>query len=151
MEFCTWHDSCAVMACAKLCSVMIPYNGVTLIPLFHQILNMMERLFLKWPPGLPFLTLCSGCIVFTGYYIYQYHDCCWWMLYTVVLYSSDCFDFSTYSDHSLQVRNYKSWNHQEFSRGKGWCRIVTGWRPRQHPIFFMILSYKEFDGVICQI
>ena len=29
MKFCTWHDSCAVMACAKCCS-NIPYNRVTL-------------------------------------------------------------------------------------------------------------------------
>ena len=30
MQFCTWHDSYAVMACAKFYSDMIPYNGITL-------------------------------------------------------------------------------------------------------------------------
>ena len=36
-NFCTWHDSYAVVACAKFCSDMIPYNGVTLKPIFHWI------------------------------------------------------------------------------------------------------------------
>ena len=33
MKFCTWHDSCAVVACAKFCSDMILYNGFTLKPI----------------------------------------------------------------------------------------------------------------------
>ena len=30
MKFYTWHDSCAVVACAKFCSDIVPYSGVTL-------------------------------------------------------------------------------------------------------------------------
>ena len=48
MKFCTWHDSCAVMPCAKFSSDTMPYNGVKLKPIFHQ---MMEKLFVKWAPG----------------------------------------------------------------------------------------------------
>ena len=48
MKFCTWYDSCAVMACAKFCSNMIPYCGVTLKPIFPQIWIAMEKSFVKW-------------------------------------------------------------------------------------------------------
>ena len=37
MKFCTWHDSCAAVACAKCCNDLIPYNGATLTPIFHHI------------------------------------------------------------------------------------------------------------------
>ena len=36
MKSCTWHDSTAVATCAKLCSNMIPYNGVTLKPIWWK-------------------------------------------------------------------------------------------------------------------
>ena len=45
MKFCTWHDSCAVTACAKLGSDMMTYNGVTLKTIFHRIRIWMEKLF----------------------------------------------------------------------------------------------------------
>ena len=51
IKFCTWHDSCIVVACAKFCSDMIPYNGVTLKPIFHQIWITMGKFFVKWVPG----------------------------------------------------------------------------------------------------
>ena len=50
IRFCKWHDSCAVMACTKFCSIMIPYNGVTLKPIFHPIWITMETSFVKWSP-----------------------------------------------------------------------------------------------------
>ena len=28
-EFCTWHDNCVFVACARFCSDMVPCNGVT--------------------------------------------------------------------------------------------------------------------------
>ena len=43
MKFCTWQDNCAVMARAKFWSDIIPYNGVTLAPIFPQIWIMMEK------------------------------------------------------------------------------------------------------------
>ena len=40
---CTWHDSCAVMTCAKFDSDKIHFNGVTLKPVFHWIWMMLEN------------------------------------------------------------------------------------------------------------
>ena len=48
MKFCTGHDSCAVVGCAKFCSDMMSYNGVTLKPIFHPIWITMEKSFVKW-------------------------------------------------------------------------------------------------------
>ena len=51
VKLCTWHDSCAVSACAKFCSDMISCYGITLKPIFCWILNMMEKSFVKSTPG----------------------------------------------------------------------------------------------------
>ena len=48
LKFCTWHDICAVVACANFWSVIIPFNGVTSKPSFHRILITMEKSFVKW-------------------------------------------------------------------------------------------------------
>ena len=45
MKFCTWQDSCAVVAWATSCSDMITYNGVILELTFH--LTAMEKAFVK--------------------------------------------------------------------------------------------------------
>ena len=45
MKFFTW------MTCAKFCSDIMPYNGVILKLIFHQILITMEKSFVKWAPG----------------------------------------------------------------------------------------------------
>ena len=37
MKFCTWHESCAVVAHAKFCNDMVPYCRIILKPIFHQI------------------------------------------------------------------------------------------------------------------
>ena len=50
MKYCTEYNSCAVVACVKINSDLIPYNGVTLKPIIHQIWIMMENSFLKWAP-----------------------------------------------------------------------------------------------------
>ena len=47
-KFCTWHDSTAVVPCAKFCGDMISFNGITLKLKFHQIWIMMEKLLAKW-------------------------------------------------------------------------------------------------------
>ena len=47
---CTWDDSCAVVTCAKFCSDMILYNGVTLKRFSHPIWIMMEKSFMNWSP-----------------------------------------------------------------------------------------------------
>ena len=48
IKFCTWHDSCVVMACAKFCSNMITYEWVTLKPVFRRIWHMIEISWVKW-------------------------------------------------------------------------------------------------------
>ena len=47
VKFCTWQDSCAVVACAKFCSDLIPYNKVTPKPIFHLIWITIEKSFIK--------------------------------------------------------------------------------------------------------
>ena len=47
IKCCTWHDSCAVVACAKLYSNTIPYNGVTLKPNCRRIWISVEKSFLR--------------------------------------------------------------------------------------------------------
>ena len=39
MKFCTWDHSCAVVACAKYYSNMIPYNGATLNKILLNLKN----------------------------------------------------------------------------------------------------------------
>ena len=48
MKFCTWHDSCAAMACTKFCSEMILYNGVILKASLYLIWITMGKSFLLW-------------------------------------------------------------------------------------------------------
>ena len=52
MKFCTWHNSCAVMACAKICSDMTPYDEVTLKKkaTVHWIWITMEKAFVNRLP-----------------------------------------------------------------------------------------------------
>ena len=50
MTFCTWHDSGAVVACAKFCSKMMAFHGVTPKPIWHRIWVTMEKSFVKWAP-----------------------------------------------------------------------------------------------------
>ena len=47
IKFCTWHDSCAVVPCAKFCSGMIPYNINTNFP---SDLNYDGKSFVKRDP-----------------------------------------------------------------------------------------------------
>ena len=51
MEFSTWHDSSAVMPCAKFCSNILPFNGVIQKLIFHRILITTEKSLVKWAPG----------------------------------------------------------------------------------------------------
>ena len=36
-KFCTWHDSCTVVACAKICCDLMASNGITARQNFHRI------------------------------------------------------------------------------------------------------------------
>ena len=48
---CTWHDSCAVLASAKVCNSIIAMNRITVKQSFNLIWIVMEKALLKWVPG----------------------------------------------------------------------------------------------------
>ena len=49
--FGTWHDSWAVVACAKFCRDMITSNWIKAKWNFHRIWIVMEKSLVKWVPG----------------------------------------------------------------------------------------------------
>ena len=58
--FGTWHDSWAVVACAKFCRDIIISNWIRAKWNFHRIWIVMEKSLVKWVPGLkPDLNLCA--------------------------------------------------------------------------------------------
>ena len=60
MKFCTWHNNCAFVACGKFCSNTIPYNEVTLKPIFHRIWITLEKSFMKWVPDWCYIIIGLG-------------------------------------------------------------------------------------------
>ena len=48
MKFCTWHDSFAVVACAKSCIDIVAKNMITLNQNFHWIRITVGKLLVKW-------------------------------------------------------------------------------------------------------
>ena len=50
-KFCTWHDSCAVVACAKMCSDLMASNGITARRSFHRIWIAGKKSLVKRAPG----------------------------------------------------------------------------------------------------
>ena len=50
-KFCTWHDSCAVVACAKICGNLPVSNGITARRDFHQIWITSKKSLVKRAPG----------------------------------------------------------------------------------------------------
>ena len=50
-KFCTWHDSCAVVTCAKICCGLIASNGITARRSFHRIWIAGKKSLVKWAPG----------------------------------------------------------------------------------------------------
>ena len=50
-KFGTWHDSWAVVACAKFCSDMITGNWIRAKWNVHRIWIVMEKSLVKWVPG----------------------------------------------------------------------------------------------------
>ena len=50
-KFYTCHDGCAVMACEKFYSDIVPQHGVTLKPIFHRIWISRENSLVKWCSG----------------------------------------------------------------------------------------------------
>ena len=56
-KFYTWHDSKAVVPCAKFRSDVTTYSGVTHKPIFHRIWITMDDPFVKWAPRLEYRPL----------------------------------------------------------------------------------------------
>ena len=50
-KFCTWHDSCAVVACAKNCCDLMASNGVMTRRNFHRIWVAGKKTLVKRAPG----------------------------------------------------------------------------------------------------
>ena len=50
-KFCTWHDSCAVVACAKICCDLMASNRVMARRNFHRIWIAGKKPLLKRAPG----------------------------------------------------------------------------------------------------
>ena len=57
-KFCTWHDSCAVVACAKICCDLMASNGITIRRSFHRIWTAGKKSLVKRAP-VPLLWLYS--------------------------------------------------------------------------------------------
>ena len=57
-KFGTWHDSWAVVACAKFCCNMITSNWIRAKWIFHRIWIVMEKSWGKWVPR--FLSLAQS-------------------------------------------------------------------------------------------
>ena len=49
-KFCTWHDSCAVVACAKICCDLMTSNGVMARQSFHRIWIAGKKPLVKRAP-----------------------------------------------------------------------------------------------------
>ena len=50
--FCTWHDSCAVVACAKICRDLMARNGITGRRSFHRIWIVGKKTLVERAPAL---------------------------------------------------------------------------------------------------
>ena len=49
-KFCTWHDSCAVVACAKICCDLFASSGITARRSFHRIWIAGKKSLVKRVP-----------------------------------------------------------------------------------------------------
>ena len=50
-KFCTWHDSCAVVACAKICCDLMASDRIRARQSFHRIWIAGKKSLVKWAPG----------------------------------------------------------------------------------------------------
>ena len=50
-KFCTWHDSCAVVACAKICCDLMASNRITARRSLHRICIAGKKSLVKRAPG----------------------------------------------------------------------------------------------------
>ena len=71
-KFCTWHDSCAVVACAKICCDLMASNGITARRSFHRIWIAGKKSLVKRAPAVITLNTPNQ---------YQYILCGLWAVY----------------------------------------------------------------------
>ena len=74
IKFCTWDESCAVMARAKFCSDMIPYNEVTFEIDFPSNLNYDGKIFHEMGPDLCII-LITALLYSISCYVRSCHFC----------------------------------------------------------------------------
>ena len=69
-KFCTWHDSCAVVACAKICCDLMADSGITPRRIFHRIWIAGKQPLVKLAPDcvMPFR---SQAHAFSLYDVYE--------------------------------------------------------------------------------
>ena len=79
-KFGTWHDSWAVVACAKFCCDMITSYWIRAKWNFHQIWIVMEKLLAKWVPGAHFTDEFSIIIHFEKNFLFHSHSISNWLL-----------------------------------------------------------------------
>ena len=74
--FGTWHDSWAVVACAKFCCDVIISNWIRAKWNFHHIWIVMEKSLVKWVPE-PMSSggNASSCVMFDKWFLY-FSNCC---------------------------------------------------------------------------
>ena len=101
MKLCTWHDSCAVVACEKFCNDIIPCNGVTLKPIFHRISFTMEKSFVKWA----LLNIISMICISKRGSIMNIHKL---QIFTFVL-TTLLLHYSHYQKHDFNIYGYRFW------------------------------------------
>ena len=51
IKFCTWDDSCAVVACAKICCNLRASNGITTFAKFQSNLNCEQKIVSETGPS----------------------------------------------------------------------------------------------------
>ena len=95
-KFCTWHDSCAVVACAKICCDLMASNGITARRNFHRIWIAGKKSLVKRAPG-PILQMIYELIThFVAIYLY--------ITWKIVIQSSHNFAHVTTVKLSLYVQ-----------------------------------------------
>ena len=95
-KLCTWHDSCAVVACAKICCDLMASNGITARWSCHRIWIAGKKSLVKRAPG-PILKMIYGLIThFITIYLY--------ITWKIVIQSSNNFTDATTVKLSWRVQ-----------------------------------------------
>ena len=75
-KFCTWHDNCAVVACATICCDLVASNGITARWSFHRIWIAGKKSLVKRAPERQTLEP-SGCSQSSGFISSNFFSLVW--------------------------------------------------------------------------